>query len=91
MTLGVTDFYSPVAKGSAAGFFVAEMQIWTDWRDKQSKIAKDRRTHSEKGNGVALLQNDPAKFDRNGEFSEKPILKRSNGRAQPPPFFVYWV
>jgi hypothetical protein len=30
-----------------------------------------------KGNGVVLLRNDPAIFNRTGEFSEKPILKTS--------------
>jgi len=28
-----------------------------------------------KGNGVVLLRNDPAIFNRTGEFSVKPILK----------------
>lgn len=30
-----------------------------------------------KGNGVVLLRNDPAMFNRTGEFSERPILKIS--------------
>jgi len=38
-------------------------------------LACGRYAHHIKGNGVVLLRNDPAIFNRTGEFSVKPILK----------------
>jgi hypothetical protein len=62
MALGVIDFYSPVAKGFAAGFFCGD-------------FGGESRSHRIKRNGVVLLRNDPAIFNRTGEFSVKPILE----------------
>jgi hypothetical protein len=64
MMPGVIDFYSPAANGCAVGFFVGIL------RSRFGKLTIKR-------NGVVLLRNDPAKFNRTSEFSEGLILKIS--------------
>lgn len=44
-----------------------------------------------KGNGVALLQNDPAILNKTGEFSVKPILKIFKWAGSASSFVLYWV
>jgi hypothetical protein len=91
MALGVIDFYSPVAKGFAAGFFRGDFLLRAAGRRKKykGKLTTNpfdlvRQAHHKllktgaltiKRNGVVLLRNDPAIYNRTGEFSVKPVLK----------------
>ena len=88
----VIDFYSPVAKGFAAGFFCGDFLLRAAGRRKKykGKLTTNpfdlvRQAYHKplktvpltiKRNGVVLLRNDPAIFNRTGEFSVNPPSRK---------------